>query len=479
MNKDNNPKLKQIIKKIVIILSIIISIIGVIAAFFCFIQAFTIESIEFFGPLLNILMFFGGFVFLIYAGILIGFLWLFYGVFLLLYNFYNKIDSKNKKKFIIILLSLLVVTFSILVISDIYNDRNKEIEEVLLEPPSYDFYDKSSYYFINDNHIYYYVYDYNLVTSKTYDRLYVMNLDGSNNRLLAEGDELRYADFYFVYNNEAYYYTMYYAENMKVNLSTGQITRLDNDDNYISKTLKDGVVNAFYDNAVVGNSYASFKKIDLNTNKIIYDNTTSHTLVDNEFFLDYDSGNIYYLDDYYSEYPTIYKNNDVLYEFKDSKKINLMFLAVDTDYLYYVFENTIYRLDISSGVTETLSFCTYKLDEIKRISSGNNKDNYFHINGIIYEFDLKDARFKVLIRDVDAAPEYVYNFEDKLIFTENTDNCRHLSDINNTGTVIIYDVSSRYAKHVDNIIKTSFDSKYLYMLIGNGSDYYIDKYALY
>ena len=37
-----------------------------------------------------------------------------------------------------------------------------------------------------------------------------------------------------------------------------------NDDNYISKTLKDGVVNAFYDNAVVGNSYASFKKIDLN-----------------------------------------------------------------------------------------------------------------------------------------------------------------------------------------------------------------------
>ena len=54
MNKDNNPKLKQIIKKIVIILSIIISIIGVIAAFFCFIQAFTIEGIEFFGPLLNI-----------------------------------------------------------------------------------------------------------------------------------------------------------------------------------------------------------------------------------------------------------------------------------------------------------------------------------------------------------------------------------------------------------------------------------------
>ena len=45
-------------------------------------------------------------------------------------------------------------------------------------------------------------------------------------------------------------------------------------------------------------------------------NRALELLVDNEYFLDYDSGNIYYLDDYYSEYPTIYKNNDVLYEFK-------------------------------------------------------------------------------------------------------------------------------------------------------------------
>ena len=42
-----------------------------------------------------------------------------------------------------------------------------------------------------------------------------MNLDGTENKKLAETDELRYATFYFVYNNEAYYYTMYYNENKK------------------------------------------------------------------------------------------------------------------------------------------------------------------------------------------------------------------------------------------------------------------------
>ena len=55
---ENNSKFKKIIKKIFIVLTIIVAIIGCGISAFCIFTSFTMESIEFFGPLPNIFAFF-------------------------------------------------------------------------------------------------------------------------------------------------------------------------------------------------------------------------------------------------------------------------------------------------------------------------------------------------------------------------------------------------------------------------------------
>lgn len=473
---ENNSKFKKIIKKIFIVLTIIVAIIGCGISAFSIFTSFTMESIEFFGPLPNIFVFFGGIVFLIYTAIIIAIIWIIYGIINLLYKFYNILNAKHKKifKFALISLLLIIIIFSISL--NKYNYNNKNLAEVLNEPPNYEFYDTTSYYFIHNDKIYYYVLDNNSNYTELYDRLFVMNLDGTENKKLAETDELRYATFYFVYNNEAYYYTMYYNENKKINLSTGEITSLGNDDIYISKTLTNGKVNTFIDHAIAGNAYSIFKKVDLTTNKTISEIKTMHSMAGNEYYLDYDGGNIYYLEDFYSEYPTIYKNTNVIYQFVDEKNKKVEFIAVNEDYLYFKSENHIYKLNINTKEIETEVY--YNLGDIHRISSGNNSDNYFYINGKIYEFDLTNDKFNLVLSDIKNEPEYVYNINNKLIFTENTDNLKYNTSNDNLGSVVVYDISSKDIEKFDGIRKVCFDENYMYLLINSTENYVVQKYEL-
>ena len=279
-NLDNSKSTnKNILKKICIVLSIIVAIVGSGIGIFSIINSFTMDSIEFFGPLLNIFVFFGGIAFFIYTGIIIGVIWIIYGIIIKLINkFYKKLSTNNKKIFkiilIIVIALLLIVSFSI----KKYNYNNKNLMEVLNDPPSYEFYDNTTYYFIYKDKIYYYKLEHNSSFTKLYDRLFVMNLDGTNNKKLAETDELRYATFYFVYNDEAYYYTTYYNENKKINLKTGEINSLGTNDIYIAKTLNNGIVYSFIDNAIAGDAYSIFKKIDIKNNKTISEIKTKYSM---------------------------------------------------------------------------------------------------------------------------------------------------------------------------------------------------------
>ena len=470
----------NILKKICMVLSIIVAIIGGGIGIFSIIASYTMDSIEFFGPLLNIFAFLGGIVFFIYTGIIIGVIWIIYGIIKFISNFYTKLSTTNKKIFkiflIIVIVLLLIVSFSI----KKYNYDNKNLMEVLNEPPDYDFYDKTTYYFIYKDKIYYYKLDPNSNFTKYYDRLFVMNLDGTNNKKLAETDELRYAIFYFVYNDEAYYYTTYYDENKKINLKTGEINSLGTNDIYLAKTLNNGIIYSFIDNAIAGDSYSIFKKIDIKNNKTISEVKTKYSMAGNVYYFDYDGGNIYYLEDFYSKYPSIYKNNEIIYEFTEYDRYDfpkIEFIAVNNDYIYFKQNNDIYKLSISNkSIEKELS---NDLSDIKRISSGNNTDNYFYSNKKIYSFDMKKDTFELVISNIEKQPEYIYNINNNLIFIENTDNMKYYSETDNLGSVVIYNKLNSNTEIFDNIRKVSFDEEYMYLLKQTDNNYSVKKIKLY
>lgn len=474
LKQKDNSKFMKMFKKICIILTIIVVVIAGIRVISSIFLSSEFNPNEILGPLLSAFAFIGAFIYLIGAFVIIAFIWIVYGIIKLLNNIYVKLSHKNKKIFKIVLIALLLIIITFTVFLNIYNDKNKNLAEVLDNSPSSLFYSSTSYYFIYNDKIYYYVLDNNNDYTELYDQLFVMNLDGTDNQKLVETDELRYADFYFVYNNEAYYYTMYYGENKKINLSTGEITSLGNDDNYLSKTLKDGKVYALIDHAVAGDSYAIFKKIDLDTNKTISEVKTTHSLSGNQYYLDYDGGNVYFLEDFYSEYPTIYKNNSIVYTFDDENAKDIQFIAVNQSYLYFKLKNYIYKLNVNTKQIEKRFYCS--LGDIHRISSGNNSDNYYYVYGKIYEFDVNNNQFRLVVSNINDKPDYVYNINDKLIFTENTDNLKYYTSTDNLGTVLVYDGKS--IERFDGIRKVSFDENYMYLLIDAKENYVVQKYDL-
>lgn len=386
-------------------------------------------------------------------------------------------DSKNTlktsiRKMVVVLIIIAIITALIVFTANIL-ESNKNLKDVLDDPPSYEMYDKTSYYFIYNNKIYYYGFNYK---NDFEDYLYSMNLDGTENKIIAKTDELRYADFYFVYNNEAYYYTLYYNVNKKINLETGKITDLENNDIYLSKTFKNGIVYTFFDNAVAGNAYSKFKKININTNQTIFEIKTKYSMAGNQYYLDYDGNNIYYLEDYYSDYPSIFKNNEIIYQFTDYNRYNfsdIEFIAVNNEYIYFKQNNYIYKLNVGTKTIEKQLSCN--IGDIKRISSGNNSDNYFYSNNKIYSFDFDNDKFDMILDNIKNMPEYVYNTNNKLIFTENTDNLKYYTEKNNLGSAIIYNVKSGEIQAYNNIRKFCYDEDFLYMMIDVGNKYYVEK----
>lgn len=447
---DNNPKSKNEKKlSIITIIIIIIAIIGYGLSIFHILAAFIVDGWDGLG------YFVGGIRIFIGTSIIMAFLLIFY----LIIDFYNSLNNKQKRIFKLTVIVALLSAISVYTLTKYYNYTNKNLAEVLNDIPNSEYYDTSSYYFIYNDKIYYYVWE------GLNDKLFAMNLDGTGNKKIAETDELRYANFYFVYNNEAYYYTTFYKENKKINLATGQITSLGNNDFYISKTLKNGEVNTL----INYNDCSILKKVDLTNNKTLSEIKTFHGIAGKEYYLDYDGGNIYYLEDFDTNISTIYKNADIVYQFDNEKNKDIDFIAVNEDYLYYEFENHIYKLNTNSKEIENKVECN--LGDIHRIGSGNNTDNYFYINGKIYELDLNNDKFNLILNDIKNKPDYVYNINNKLIFTENTDNKYN----NNLGLVVIYDISSKSIEKFDSIRKVCFDENYMYLLINN---YVVQKYQL-
>ncbi len=467
----NQPKKKNLFAKICIILSIIVGIIGYGYGIFNIIQSFSISTNGMFGGLEKNLTVVLGLWFLLGTTIIIISIWFIYRIITFISKFYNKLNPKKKKNFkislIIIMVVLLISAFSLAW----YKYENKNLAEVLNQSPSDHLYTDTNYYFIYKDKIYYYKLDINNIFNKMHDKLFVMNLDGTHNKKLVESDELRYAYFYFVYNDEAYFYSVYYNENKKVNLNTGEISSLGTDDTYIAKTLNNGIVYSFIDYR----DYSKFRKIDLDNNKIISEIKTNYSMYDKKFYFDYGGFNIYYLENNYSQFPSIYKNNQLIYEFTGYDKSDfpeIEFIAANNDYIYFEQKSILYKLNINDKIIE--KEININLN-VERINSGNNTDNYFYYNNKIYSFNTQKENFELIISDVEKQPEYVYNINNKLIFTKNTNNIKYNIDKDNFGSVLIYDKQTNNIEKYDDIYKASFDENFMYLLYRSRNNYSVKK----
>lgn len=463
------------LKKIFKILTIIILTIGSSLAFTAFFS-FNIIGATSIQPLLNLLAFSSALGFIILTTLVILVIWLLYGMIIFLHkSLYIKFNTKNKKLFKIILLLLsAVLILSIVLINDYKND-NKNISKVLTTKPSGYQYDNSAYYFIYNNKIYYYRIENKLVNGELRDKLFVMNLDGTENKLLAETIELRYPYFYFVYKNEAYYYSEYYSENKKINLSTGEITSLGSKDAYVNEPSKDGTIITIAPNYISRDisTYTNrsdniiLKKINLNTGNVLKEVHIKNNISSDNYYLDYEYGNIYYIDvDTSTQNKIIYKNSLQIYQLPNSQSIDITLLAATNKYLYFKSEGHIYKLN---NFKKTIEEIEYDLGDIHRINNKGNYDNYFYSDKKIYKLDLTTDKFILTLNNIEEEPQHIYSIDNKLVLMYN----RSI-----LSAVTIYDVNTKTEKKYINVSKTSFDDNCIYLLTGDKNSMTIEKYKL-
>lgn len=92
---------------------------------------------------------------------------------------------------------------------------------------------------------------------------------------------------------------------------------------------------------------------------------------------------------------------------------------------------------------------------------------------------MEKSAFELVISDIEKQPEYIYNINNKLIFTENTDNVKYYSETDNLGSVVVYNKLNKNTEKFDNIRKVSFDEKYMYLLYQSNNNYSVKKIKLY
>lgn len=401
-------------------------------------------------------------IFLMIEGLVIDicFIWFVPKIIKSIININKKISLKTKKTVAITLTTAILVGFMGTTCYKLYKEKNIDVYTTIINTSYCDLYCEKYFYFIYNDKIYYETGDYD-----ENSRFYKVDFDGKNNELIAKTDQLKFPQFYFVYNNYAYYYTSYHGKNKKVNLSTGEILDVEIKDDYIPLTFNNGIVNTMYNNAVYGNSYFNFAKYDLNTNSEIY-HTRINQSIDYKKFLDYDTGNVYYIES--DNMPSaLYKNNEVVYELTSEKD----FLMIKDTILYMYDKDKIYKFDTTTN--QIISEEPLKYSDIVRISSGNNRNNYFYWNNGIYTYDFSNEKFLKIIGNIAERPDYVYSTNNYLIFRK--DYIRETGNIQGTGNAIIYDKNNKTVEVINNVEKISIDDKNAYLLILTENSYEIKK----
>lgn len=211
-----------------------------------------------------------------------------------------------------------------------------------------------------------------------YHKLYQMDLNGKHRKIISNSDKLKTGDFSFIYNDEVYFYSIKDNDYVVFNLKTKDIRNLDVGGSYVTNSLKNNHIYVYnYVNTSNENNerYANIllRKVNLDTNKTISEiklDNIDVSIQENDIFIDYKYGNIYYKLEGQADSLYIYKNDEIVYQIEDDKidKDNFTFLAVTEKNIYFTDKKIIYKVDIVNKTLE--KEITNNFDDIKGIYNG-------------------------------------------------------------------------------------------------------------
>ena len=419
-------------------------------------------------------------------------------------------NTKTKiKKYCLIIVCVFIIIMIISNISNKFNDNiQKEQQGIayyLDKVPNFQTYRENNYFFIYKDKIYFYAKE-ETENNKYNHSLYVMDMDGNNKSLIATDDRLESASFFLTYKDESYFYN---AEdnvqidsdveliNKKINLKTGEIVSLENKYDIYANTFENGMVYSYGVRFPRNNEERLFRKIDLNTNDVIFKSNINYEPEDSIYY-DYINGNSY----------TINSNRGKFVLFQDNRRISEIDPNLDTstteswnsvllkknNYLYLTFRNYIIKYNLLTNSIEEKN--KYKINEgektfnINRYSiiDTNDKNNsYIYYDGKIYLLDIENLMFKELL---EIPKEYLYPGEfdfngslfvnnSQYIFMFNMNRLKYLRN-DSLGSVYIYSNDLSTSKIINDVRKTSFDyeNKKIYFVIKDKNSYKIEKYNI-
>jgi len=289
----------------------------------------------------------------------------------------NNINSKPKKHSII---WLIIISCIICIVAFLYFSNNNtnitkntnyvDLEDVVQPVMNNTTQMTTNWYFFHNDRLY--VYDF-----YNGDQFYSTNLSADNKNIISASEELRYANFFMIYNNEAFYYTEYNRGIKKINLSTGKISMVI-DDKYlylIPDTLNNGKVIVNYQNDYLNNAHTYFATLDLETGLLSNEKKIKYP-ANQPYFYHKDSNKIYYIDSNDGK-NTIYEDNTIIYTYeadnnlvgwKSNIKSNISdTVFVQDNYIFAIIANKIVKFNLSN----------YEIIEEKELN-----DNFSLINSV-------------------------------------------------------------------------------------------------
>lgn len=313
-----------------------------------------------------------------------------------------------------------------------------------------------------------------------YHKLYQMDLNGKHRKIISNSDKLKTGDFSFIYNDEVYFYSIKDNDYVVFNLKTKDIRNLDVGGSYVANSLKNNHIYVYnYVNTSNENNeqYTNIllRKVNLDTNETVSEiklDNIDDSIQENDIFIDYKYGNIYYKLEGQDDFLYIYKNDEIVYQIEDDKidKDNFTFLAVTEKNIYFTDKKIIYKVDIVNKTLE--KEITNNFNDIKGIY---NKEglNYFYDNKNIYYLDTDSDEFIQVLSDISGLPEKVQSVNNLIIFKG------YEEKNNKLRSIIVYDTQTKNKKQYDDVYKYYIEENYIYLLKYSDNNYVVDKVKLY
>ena len=202
-----------------------------------------------------------------------------------------------------------------------------------------------------------------------------------------------------------------------------------------------------FDNGI--ESYSILIKYDYKNNKILNENKINTNLYGGsksyDYFIDYNSDDIYYIkndtDTYY-----LMKNNNVLF----TKDEPISLVSMSDNYILFSDKYNIYKFSLTEEII--VKTIENPFDRVIIISSGTN-DNYFIANGFVFKYDEDLDDFIELFKIDDTYFELeVYNLNDKLVFT------------NGSYRLFVYDITKDELEDYNDVRLISYNNNKFYFL---------------